>query len=367
MSPTAGPRRPAAILAGLLLSYVALVIYASLAPFEPWLPWSDFEADFLIAPIPRYLSGIDLLLNLLAYLPLGWLAAALCARRHPGWNAVARATLVGALLSVAMELRQVLLPPRVASNVDLLSNTLGALLGALPWAWPRMLANALAPLERVRVRLLGPGSGPEFGACLLLLWWVCQLNPSIPFLGAGVLEDPDRLAWYEGSPDSAQWMLQACAAAFSACGLGLFLACLLARSVQPLAAGLVTLVTLLGIKAAAAHFLLKPALAVAWFDSATLAGLAAGSIALLLALRFGVRLRALAAAVCLRAGGLFAKLDGHYASWFALRSMFELNFAQLRNFEGLTVWINELWPVLAVVFLMSWRPVPAADRVSSRP
>lgn len=361
------PQRPASLLAGLLLAYGALVVYASLAPFGPWLPWADFDGSFLLAPLPRHLGETDLLLNLLAYLPFGTLAAALAVRRLPGPAAVTLATLLGGALSLAMELLQVLTPPRIASNLDLLSNTLGALLGALPWWAPTRMRRLLVPLERLRARVLRPGVGAELGAALLLLWCACQLNPSIPFLGAGVLVDPDRLAWYEASTDPDLWALQACAAGFNAGGLGLFLGTLLQPGLQPLAAGLVTLVTLLGIKATAAEFLLKPLVAGAWFDSATLAGLAAGTLALVALRRLSGRNRARLAGACLLAGGLLAKLDGHYASWFVLRGLFGLNLVQLRNFAGLTEWINEIWPLLAVLFLLFWRPPPVTNQVSSPP
>ncbi|MDE3009726.1 MAG: VanZ family protein [Pseudomonadota bacterium] len=351
------PRRSAAFLATLLLAYGALVVYASLAPFGPWLPWAEFDAAFLRAPLPRHLgSTVDLLLNVLAYLPVGMLGAAIAVRALPSGGAVALATLVGALLSLAMELLQVLLPPRIASNLDLLTNSLGACLGALPWLWPARLRRLLLPLERVRDRLLRPGAGAECGASLLLLWGACQLNPAIPFLGAGVLLDPDREPWYAASADPDLWALHACAAALNASGLGLLLACLLQPRVQPLLAGMLTLVTLLGIKATAAEFLLKPLVAGAWFDSATLAGLAAGCLALVALRSLRGAMRSRLAAACLLAGGLLAKLDSHYASWFVLRGLFGLNMVQLRNFAGLTEWINEIWPLLALLFLVVWRP-----------
>lgn len=349
-------RRPASFLAGLLAAYAGLVVYASLVPFGPWQAWSELDPGFLWAPLPRHLPLADVLANLLAYLPLGALAAALLARRCGALTTVLCATLLGALLSLAMELLQVLLPPRIASNVDLLTNGAGAFLGALPWAWPDTLRRLLLPCERLRQRVLRAGTGAELGASLLLLWCACQLNPSIPFLGAGVLTDPNRQAWFEASADPGAWGVQACAAALNACGLGLFLGGLLRPAVQPLAAGLISLVTLLGVKATAAEFLLKPVVAAAWFDSATLAGLAAGSLALVALRRLRGTRRARLAAACLLAGGLLAKLGSHYESWFELRSLFEWRVSQLRNFAGLTESINELWPFAAVLFLLFWRP-----------
>jgi VanZ family protein len=355
--------RPAAFLGALLLAYIVLVVFASLAPFGPWEPLSELHWQFLLAPLPRYFTTFDVLVNLLAYLPLGALAAAFYARSLPGRGSVVLATLTAGLLSLQMELLQVLLPPRIASNIDLLTNTLGALLGALPWAWPMTLRRSLLPFERLRAHLLLPGVAPEVGASLLLLWCACQLNPSIPFLGAGLLRDPDRMAWFETGADPADWGLQACAAALNACGLGLFLGGLLQPRIHVLAACLLTLVLLLGVKATAAEFLLKPVLAADWFGSATFAGLAAGALCLLVCQRLRWQSRARLAGVCLLAGGLLAKVASHYPSWFGLRNVFGWNFGQLRNFAGLTLWVNELWPLLAVLFLVCWvRGDPAAGR-----
>jgi hypothetical protein len=59
--------------APLALLYAALIIYASLYPFEGWravglAPWS-----FLWAPLPRYWTGFDVFINLAGYAPFGFL------------------------------------------------------------------------------------------------------------------------------------------------------------------------------------------------------------------------------------------------------------------------------------------------------
>jgi VanZ family protein len=361
--------RPVAFLLTLWCAYVAMVVYASLAPFSPWESLRELRWSFLVAPLPRHITSFDLLVNVLAYAPVGALAAAVFSRSRPGVPAVARAALSGLLLSFSMELLQSLVPPRIPSNVDLLSNGLGGLLGALPWCAPARLERLLRPIESWRDRLLLPGAGPEIGACLLLLWCACHLNPSIPFLGAGVLQNPYALAWYETATDPVGWALQACAAALNACGLGFFLAGLLHARVNALAMALVGLLTVLGAKATAAEFLLKPVLAGDWFGSATLAGLAAGALVLVAAQELSRRRRAMAAGACLLAGGLLAKLGSTYAPLSGLRSLFGWNFVQLRNFAGLTVWLNEIWPLLALAFLALWWPhtPDRINQVSSRP
>jgi hypothetical protein len=75
----------------------------------------------------------DLLLNMVAFVPMGWLIALMLRRRGlEGTGArVSRAILYAALLSLAIELTQVLLPNRVSSISDLFANAFGGGAGAL--------------------------------------------------------------------------------------------------------------------------------------------------------------------------------------------------------------------------------------------
>ncbi len=67
----------------LALSYAALIVSASLFPFSGWrdqglAPWS-----YLSAPWPRWWTGFDLGINVVGYLPLGFLLAVAVLRSRP--------------------------------------------------------------------------------------------------------------------------------------------------------------------------------------------------------------------------------------------------------------------------------------------
>ena len=113
------------------LAYTLVIVYASLQPFAGWRMPPDEVLRFLTAPWPRYITATDIALNVVAYLPLG--AMLYFALRPPLAPAAAFviATLVAAVLSLLLESVQMFLPARIASNVDLLSNSAGAVLGAL--------------------------------------------------------------------------------------------------------------------------------------------------------------------------------------------------------------------------------------------
>jgi hypothetical protein len=76
--------------------------------------------------------AVDALVNIVGFIPFG-LGTCLCMRFWTGWSisrCVAITILVGALVSLAIELLQVILPTRDSSLADLVTNILGAAIGA---------------------------------------------------------------------------------------------------------------------------------------------------------------------------------------------------------------------------------------------
>ncbi len=58
----------------LFLAYVLLVVYATLYPFSGWRDSGISAFAYLAAAKPPYITGFDLTVNVLGYLPYGWLA-----------------------------------------------------------------------------------------------------------------------------------------------------------------------------------------------------------------------------------------------------------------------------------------------------
>ena len=129
----------------LALIYTALIVFASLFPFDGWRAQGIDPLVFLLAPLPPpYWTGFDVTTNVVGYAPLGFLLV--LAMLRSGWTrgVVPLATLAGVLLSLAMEFLQIYLPRRVPSNLDLLLNAAGALAGALSAA----LLERLGAIDR---------------------------------------------------------------------------------------------------------------------------------------------------------------------------------------------------------------------------
>ena len=176
------------------LAYTSVIVYASLQPFEGWhLPPKEV-LGFLTASWPRYVTAGDMILNVVAYLPLGAMLFTTLRTSLPMTGAFAIATLLGTLLSLALESAQMFLPMRVASNVDLLTNGCGAGIGALA-AW-LMVAPALAnnPLLAMRRRTVRTDAIGDCGLIVVALWILIQFHQAPLTLGSGDLRDMLRIA-----------------------------------------------------------------------------------------------------------------------------------------------------------------------------
>ena len=85
-----GSARHSRLVSYLAVGYTLLVAYASLYPFRTWRGPTDGAFSFLLAPWPRYYTFFDLLVNVLAYVPLGFLfALAALPYLAPRWAALA--------------------------------------------------------------------------------------------------------------------------------------------------------------------------------------------------------------------------------------------------------------------------------------
>lgn len=145
--------------------FAALLFYLSLFPYNfdfsrsilaPRFDWPRTDGDWM-----------DTFLNLLAYMPLGFLT-----RRA---NGLVPALIVGASLSALVELGQSFLPTRHPSIRDFVLNTAGTAIG---WSAGRIVEeeysrhlSGFQALFRSRLAILG-----------WLLWFIWQAAPLVPLL-----------------------------------------------------------------------------------------------------------------------------------------------------------------------------------------
>ena len=164
------------------LIYALLIVYISLNPFDFEMRNGVKGAAWIAAPMPRFIPVFDVVTNVLAYIPLGFLLVFAVYPRHRKLSALLIALSFGALLAGVVETLQTWLPTRIPSETDWWSNTLGSLIGAL-------LAIPLGPQwlsgSALR-RQFDVWFGLNWGAStLFLLFPWAQIYPQSAWLGMG--------------------------------------------------------------------------------------------------------------------------------------------------------------------------------------
>ena len=366
MLPAGSLRLPAALAAALL---VALIVYASLFPFEAWAwPPGRSVADLLALPWPRARIPFDLWSNFVGYLPLGSLLALALRRpgRHGGWPVLA-AVAFSSALSFTMELTQHFLPERHPSLLDWVLNSggaaTGALLAPLLWRWG-------APQRVVRAVAAWFDAGSAGALLLLLLWPVALLFPAPVPLGLGQVGPrllPLLAEALDGVPWAAPWHAALLAeslplqppalhvlALISA--LGLLAPCLLAyavvapgwrRAAFALGAALLTL----GVLALSTALNFGPQHVLAWASPGTWPGLLIGLAAALLLVPLPRRVAVGLGLVVITAGVLLVAqvpADPYFA-----QSLQRWEQGRFIRFHGLAQWIGWWWPFAAGLWLLT--------------
>ncbi len=334
---------------GLLFLYTGAIIYASLNPFQGWrLP----EAILLFS-WPRYWSAFDIAVNVLAYIPFGAMVAAQFAKSMAPDASAARVawrTLVlGAVLSVCMEMLQTLLPQRVSSPVDVLTNAFGTLAGALfvlSTAGHRVQTRLTHALDR----WLRPSRMRKAGVILCLAWLFAQLNPLVPLFPAGEFVPP-HLANDPHDPYEP-WIFapHAIGVLLNAGAFALFLSLVL-RPGRRLLAGVMAMVAAGFVgKAVMAALMVRAPQFAEWLSPAAVTGVAAAGLVFLGMRRIALRWRALATALLLFGGTLLSRITSDAGAMDAAFKLLNWPHGHVATFAGLTHWTYEAWPVAAFAF-----------------
>jgi VanZ family protein len=338
-------RQPTRLPQYLAILYGLMIVYASLEPFSGWMAPLPGTPLFLFEPWPQYVTRFDIVVNALAYTPFGFLLAQLGARRRPAAR-LATAIGAGALLSLAMESTQMFLPTRDASNVDLLSNSVGAALGGLAAVAFNRVPDLRKRIAQWRYRTFLGGPTGDLGLALLGVWLLSQVNPGIPLFAATF--DPSL----ELARDLAGTLLQAAQSAFNVIGIGLFLALLL-RQRRTLGAAVLALVGIaLLLKALAAAVLLKSTAWVFWVEPGTSLGVAAGALVLMLAIWLPRSVRTTLCAIALLSSLVAPLLVPDLWRARAPLALFNWPYGHLLNFNRLTHAVLVIWPLLASAYLL---------------
>jgi VanZ family protein len=354
--------------------YAALIVYASLYPFENWRSQGVDWTAFLFAPWPKYWTGFDVLSNVLGYAPLGFIVALALRRSARHLPAVILSLLLGSLLSLSMESLQLFLPARVPSNVDWELNTLGTLLGAV-CAWTLERFGFLDRWSRFRANWFLPEA--KGSLVLLALWPVALLFPAPVPMGLGqVLERAeDALALHLQDTPWLDWLpvreveLQPLLPIYeSLCVcLGLLIPCMLAFSLvrlfyQKIVAWVLVMslgVVATGLSAALTY---GPVHAWGWINAPV-------QLALVVAVLLAIPMMWLSEKMLqvLALVGLVLQLtmlnNASASAYFAL-TLQNWEQGQFIRFHGLIQWMGWLWPFVLLVFLMQSLSVSRTSKMT---
>ena len=333
----------------LALAYLLVIAYASLQPFGGWWIPPEEIRRFLTAPWPRYITMEDVLVNIAAYVPLGFLLARAFMKNARDRRAVRMAALLAFVVSVGMESAQMFMPTRIASNVDVLANSIGGLIGALaaPLFSPtRLLGSRLARLRR---EWFVYGASADVGVVLVCLWVATQLHPTVQLFGTGNLRSTfDLPVWLIHRPPLLL-TAEAAVAAFNVLGLGLIVLAL-TRKTKPRGVALaVLLAAALIAKGLSAIAIVKSNGPLTWFTPGVAVGLLAGGIALYILSSAPRRTQWVVAAICL-AAAITATNIGPDNPYQVVPAHFLAGPRHFLNFSSIIRAMSELWPFLAVVY-----------------
>jgi len=334
----------------LLGAYWLLVVYGSLYPFSGWRDQGLSPLEFLVAPVPKYFTGFDLLANLVAYFPLGFLAVLAAVPRLRGARALACAVALAAATSVTLEALQTYLPDRIPSNLDLAANVAGALAGALAGvaSADRFLGYGRLPALRGRVFL--PGHGVDLGLVLVALWLFSQLNPGTLLFGNGDLRaffEPPVAELYAAETFAR---IESGVAGANAVAAALFAALLVNPGHHVRLVVLALLAAAVTARTLAFAIFFEPHSALAWLTPGAAVGLAIG---LAIALALAGLPRAWAVAVCgLALMAATALVNLAPENPYLAQSLASWPQGHFLNFNGLTRLVSALWPFAALAYLL---------------
>lgn len=364
LPPLAPKPQASAFSRGALLAYLLLIIYASLYPFTGWQSMGLPLETYLLAGWPRYWTGFDVAINVLGYVPLGILTVY---SLHPGIRRIAAvllSLLLGTVLSGSMEAIQTLLSNRVASNLDFVTNSLGALTGAVIGS-----ASSHLVLERSRLRYYRQrwfSAQASRGLIIFALWPLAQIYPQSYLFGNGqilpilsdwlsmLLEAPvDLGSWLRNGVQLSveqYWLAEAIITALSMSGALLAFLCVLRDKAPRVLLLIALLIAALAVKALSTALFFTPENAFTWITPGAQGGVLLG-LGLLTGFAFLPSATQRRSAVALLIAA-FVVINLAPANPYFVATLETWVQGKFLNFNGAAQFLSLLWPAAALWFLL---------------
>ncbi len=347
-----------------LLAYLLLIVYASWFPFTGWRGAGLPPLTFLTLKMPQYWTKFDAIVNVIGYIPLGMLLVVALYPLLRGVWAILGAAILGILVSGGMEAVQTYLPSRVPSNLDFMTNSAGAIIGALFGQVSARSYLNQSKLYQLRRRLFAPHASQ--GLVLLALWPLAQIYPMGYMFGHGQLLPifSDWLSKWMATDIDLVTMLRPGAAMtveqywlsetiITACGMTgavLTLLCLLNREAPRALLIVCMLAAALVMKTLASSIMFTPDNAFVWITPGAQGGFLIGLIMLSgLAFAPQVAQRRLAVVTLLLSLIVVNTIPVNPYFMSTLQGWVQGKFL---NFNGAAQFVSLLWPFFAIWFLL---------------
>jgi VanZ family protein len=347
-----------------LLAYLLLIVYASWFPFAGWRSSGLSPFAFINMQPQRYWTGFDVMVNIVGYMPLGVL---MVLSLHPlvrrAWALLA-ASVGGILVSGTMEVVQNYLPSRVPSNLDLLTNSVGCMAGAVLGLLFAPLLLDHGRLQRLRRRWFAAHASQ--GLVLVALWPLAQVYPQgylfgngqiLPLLSEWLSEwldtDIDLIALIRGSAGMTveqYWLSEIVITACGMSGAALTLLCLARRGSPKIWLMLALVFSGLLVKTLASSLFFSPDNALTWITPGAQGGFLIGLI-MLAGLAFAPQVAQRRLAVVTLVLSLIV-VNTIPANPYFVATLQAWQQGKFLNFNGAAQFMGMAWPFFALWFLL---------------
>jgi VanZ family protein len=358
------PSRASPVARATLLAYFLLIVYASWFPFSGWRNSGLSPFAFLNMQPQRYWTGFDVMVNVVGYMPFGALLVLSMYPRLRGLWAVLVAALAGVLMSGTMETVQNFLPSRVPSNLDLATNALGCLAGAIVGAYFAPMLLDRSRLYQLRQNWFAAHASQ--GLVLVALWPLAQVYPQSYLFGNGQIL-PTLSEWLSEWLDSdidlvamirpgaimtveQYWLSETIITACGMTGAALTLLCLTRRTAPKMSLVLFLVGTGLVVKTLASSLFFAPENALAWITPGAEGGFLIGLI-MLAGLAFAPQVAQRRLAVVTLVLSLIV-VNTIPSNPYFVSTLQAWQQGKFLNFNGAAEFLGMAWPLFALWFLL---------------
>ncbi len=336
----------------LIAGYFLFILYGSLSPFTGWRDQGLNFADVLKEPLVLTFTAFDAAVNMLSYVPFGFLVALALRSRLGAIPSALLALVCGMLVSAGMEFLQMYLPTRVSSNLDILTNTSGSALGGLIAVSMSSWVGLRMAVKRWRSHFFQHGKGSDLGLALLALWVFGHINPTLPLLGNVFIAEIERQPFASVPAEPFGWWASI-AVALNLLMLGTLLLTLLRTPRRVLTTLLAVLCMVALLKFIIAAVLLKSWALLLWINGEAMLGILLGFM-LLMAIVWLPRITVIGVGSVVAASYFVIVnfvVDRNTPS--AAMSIYHWHYLHLLNYNGLAQTIAMIFPALLLFHL--WR------------